>query len=780
MSQVSATMQGNAPPPLSLNVGSRMLPYMASFNHQPGPYKIRLSTNGQVGATTLGIEREPSGYSFPDTAWLGAQHDSFRKYPIKGYILARCLAPQPYPPVTERDRKLKLAAICQSAMTLGLIEAVTEQNVLESQFLDRTPTGVVITSKNMPMILRDWFSRAVHVAMSKPDAIEQWAISAVSEVRLAASMIRAMLLPGNDDRIFYDAGVSADIIERTALVGLAIVESLSFCIDRLRNQPWLRRIRTIYDVPPLPFYPTALDMARSDLYRKNTIENGWCPLTYRFLAERHSPVCLLSYVSTRPPFARKGAVKDIHSSCTANTCTAHSIDIEDYHIQHVSQTCTCPYGCPPVDAVIAAISADQKPVMTVVAGTGPDGSTAEIVCSYGSNTPYIAISHVWSDGLGSTTEAGLPLCQVRQLAAMTASLLPGRAFWMDALCVPAHAEARKRAIGMMAQIYRDAEAVLVLDSGIRSCSAYAPLEEMLLAVVTSAWMQRVWTLQEGMLAQELVFQFKEALVPYRALLQDAYVGILPTYVGLMIDLFRIRKLRQTAEIERLSGTIALGHLIVCLQWRTTSRPEDETLAIAGLLGVDAYALSKLPRDERMVALLLGVRRIPAEIILMPAAKLKTPGFRWAPRTLTVRQPLPVTSNSWNAICTPDGLIATYFCLFFDAIVWESGDQPYSCRVEDTVNNRVHALLNITAGTWKSEETSSEVKFNGVLCLPEKSGQGAYMAHSRVIAVWFHSPTTTSGANNQGAFIDARSRGTSEGYTYSAKLTKSGYFKVRID
>lgn len=125
---------------------------------------------------------------------------------------------------------------------------------------------------------------------------------------------------------------------------------------------------------------------------------------------------------------------------------------------------------------------------------------------------------MWADGLRSTTEEGLPACEIKRLAAMTSQLVPEGAFWIDTLCIPAIQDVRNRAIGLMAQTYRDAAAVLVIDSGIRATSSSAAREEKLLHVLASGWMQRLWTLQEGLLALKLIFEFLDGLVAVEELL----------------------------------------------------------------------------------------------------------------------------------------------------------------------------------------------------------------------------------------------------------------------
>ncbi|GME36821.1 Het domain-containing protein [Neofusicoccum parvum] len=152
------------------------------------------------------------------------------------------------------------------------------------------------------------------------------------------------------------------------------------------------------------------------------------------------------------------------------------------------------------------------------------------------------MSHVWCDGLGNPSANALPKCQILRLnrclrsmppdmesgelrfgplsidwTRQNFSLHPERSpplFWMDTLCIPVqpqHAALRTRAINQMASIYAAAVQVLVLDAELAQCAtAGAPAAQLLARIVCSAWMGRSWTLQEGVLARECVFQFADA------------------------------------------------------------------------------------------------------------------------------------------------------------------------------------------------------------------------------------------------------------------------------
>ncbi|KAJ2977229.1 hypothetical protein NUW54_g11445 [Trametes sanguinea] len=107
---------------------------------------------------------------------------------------------------------------------------------------------------------------------------------------------------------------------------------------------------------------------------------------------------------------------------------------------HVTGALRCKYVKPPPHAVQQLLSEGIIPVVRF------DGRALQVVPA--GQTPYVAISHVWLEGMGSTTEDGLPSCVVQRIAGLAKRILPnhGGAFWMDSLCVPQEGSLRKRAI----------------------------------------------------------------------------------------------------------------------------------------------------------------------------------------------------------------------------------------------------------------------------------------------------------------------------------------------
>ena len=142
--------------------------------------------------------------------------------------------------------------------------------------------------------------------------------------------------------------------------------------------------------------------------------------------------------------------------------------------------------------------------------------------------PYIAISHVWSQGLGNRHNNTIWLCQLERLQQYANRLVPPAhrpvPMWIDTLCVPLEADARMEAIKTMDAVYQSALAVLVVDQTLIDFDLASAMEqckeedggarsgpeswqiEMLMRIKASPWAQRLWTYNEAFLAQQLFFQ----------------------------------------------------------------------------------------------------------------------------------------------------------------------------------------------------------------------------------------------------------------------------------
>lgn len=264
------------------------------------------------------------------------------------------------------------------------------------------------------------------------------------------------------------------------------------------------------------FYLPQIQNFKWDLseFGKSLLTNaGWCLGEIYML--NIDLVSVLFYISS---FDRHILKKD-HSACSSVLCVANQIDESIYQTKHVDGSCNCEHisaegtGHYPITAILKE---GGIPVISLAPPNKTSPIETVVVERAHHSKTYVAISHVWSDGMGNPRQNSLPICQFRRLQGMVDALYDPVArpvsFWVDTICVPLHPETRKAAIRRMAKTYEDSDKVLVLDASLRHISVDSPPDELLMRIRCTPWTQRLWTLQEGMLAKELYFQLLEGAI----------------------------------------------------------------------------------------------------------------------------------------------------------------------------------------------------------------------------------------------------------------------------
>ncbi|KZT11002.1 uncharacterized protein LAESUDRAFT_360461 [Laetiporus sulphureus 93-53] len=588
-----------------------------------------------------------------DTVWLGGPHNGYRLcLSLAEYDACRRYRRRPYSPTSDHDIGFEEAALFQSLLTFGLVEAVTGQKLREEQLIRTSPTGErVISCENLSPVLAD-FRRRLNDLKEDRSALQVWH----DQIEDTLMQAQELLLTGFMDaeqNLLHGVGLEEGTIGKIQYMIAAIGEALT--LSRLFKH------YTSLEGTRAPHWGWARKYRSKDVYGEEMRARGWCPFTIETFTDR---LCVLGYAHSQPPPFRPTTYRS-HETCTMLLCKANDVVPGTYRTRHVSEDCGCLFHKPPLSQVTAAILAEQIPVIKVI---GSDDQPLQVICMSSDNTPYVAISHVWADGLGSTTESGLPTCQLQRLAALTESLMPGAPFWIDSLCIPEDRTSRKQAIRMMARTYSEAQVVLVIDAGIYSCPVDAPIERRLLAIRASAWVQRLWTLQEALLARELKFLFGGCVVDFKDFLKagnDDDTNLDPVQTPLLLEVARLWSQRKRIQKD---FKLSLSEVVQSLQRRTSSKIEDEPLAIASLLGVNVKKIVDTPRSERMKALLLDLQTIPSSIIFIhDGEKLKNPGFGWAPASFMIDAVASATEET--AYCTSDGLIANYYCLHIDSMTF---------------------------------------------------------------------------------------------------------------
>ncbi|KDQ13629.1 hypothetical protein BOTBODRAFT_188355 [Botryobasidium botryosum FD-172 SS1] len=453
-------------------------------------------------------------------------------------------------------------------------------------------------------------------------------------------------------------------------------------------------------------------------------KQGWCHSEMKMLsAHRELPYAFFAATLKRHPLE--------HEECDEFQCTADQINEDTYKTMHTDPGCVCRFISVDVDEICSVLSRGRIPAILV-------SETLELKIV--EDHSFVAISHVWSHGMGNPQENAIPLCQLKQIRSSISKLDekfqlglrsdPGNAyaFWLDTLCIPVAPDLkafRKEAMVLMGRTYRDASAVLVLDRELRGVDTLTTTRlEQSLWLLFSGWMRRLWTLQEAALARDLFISMKDG--PHRfARLEDggllsankwkrARLGSETSDIETDILLCRDLKLLIQRRIPpaRWLGEIDEGkeyqtpyqYLCAATERRCTSKMQDEPLILATMMGLDVgRILVEDDVDERMAAWHQAMRLIPADIIFLHSEirTLSKAPFRWAPASLMGNE-IAAPLYRGIGVCDSEGLHVQYAGYLLSEEQKRSAsaveDRWY---LHDRENATIHKIMHAEAGRlWR--------------------------------------------------------------------------------
>ncbi len=493
--------------------------------------------------------------------------------------------------------------------------------LLERHFKsDAPPDGSsVLTTKNLASFLRRWDDSM----MAKP-----------SRSRLMRLMMLLNVFKSQMRRLEY---AHPPILDKEESLVLAILgETLEWAVEKVYKAleisiaGWsVRSEKAWWHNSLRPHRLVEKSLFAEEFHRK-----GWCPSDQQFLwGVLKKSLCGLYYALTMMPPTGSAHGKKDHSECSANFCQGMHVSAGAYQTRHIKPDCNCEMMAAKESKIEHAIEFGGIALLQYNPGDQHFG-----VVMPDPDTPYVVVSHVWADGLGNESGNALLSCQVQRLASLTKkfSEFQGRGvhFWIDSICVPVHSiTARKRAITKMFDVYAGAYATIVLSADLMKHDAgNRSYLEPAMRIVTSGWMRRLWTFQEGAVSRNLYFLFADGLknVEDLELMYDEAAQFSP--VAVAARSFYTNLLRPRVSKRPKTDAHLVAAIYRSIQWRKTTRLADETLAIARILNVDEVRIGAAPPDLRMVALLKELPEIPAGMIFLSGPRLKAKGFRWAPAT----------------------------------------------------------------------------------------------------------------------------------------------------
>ncbi|KAI7164834.1 hypothetical protein KC349_g461 [Hortaea werneckii] len=383
--------------------------------------------------------------------------------------------------------------------------------------------------------------------------------------------------------------------------------------------------------------------------------NGWCPADVAIWLQAADGVQTLFYLSK----LRQPLRKD-HGKCQgSNICQATQYDMsKGGSMIHRCADASCDILEVDVEAMkttfddgtfglleFSTTDTNELSIRVVPYHPTDDGTETD--------TPYVALSHVWAEGLGNPVANALPRCQLNHVYRSVEQLRQGLGLqqrkllvWLDTLCCtvssPKH---RNMCLQQMQQIYRDATAVLVLDAQLAHFSA-SELDsvEISARLLFSTWMRRLWTLQEGALARRLWVQLADRPVSIKKVQEDVEsiyrCRFEHNQLALMLvsGLKRLRNFGGISEGKKDNDSRhrepSLVDVHLAFRNRSVSVPSDEALCLCTCLAIDQTLVVQAPNDERLAAFWSAMRHarrtVPNSLLFFNGPRHSQEGLRWAP------------------------------------------------------------------------------------------------------------------------------------------------------
>ncbi|KAF7540756.1 hypothetical protein G7054_g1167 [Neopestalotiopsis clavispora] len=399
--------------------------------------------------------------------------------------------------------------------------------------------------------------------------------------------------------------------------------------------------------------------------------DGWCPFQISQLGRLSIRELYFISAMERPALSKD------HGNCEQDSCSAFQIDNTNYKTKHTSPNCQCAFIFAPQPQLsdILLSSDTSYPLIVPFEVNGDAGSQPKVRFIDSTATmEYVAISHVWSDGLGNVEANAIPTCQFDRLSQLVSKLYHGKPipFWFDTWCFPLEPqEAYNRALIRMRPAYEFASKVLVLDGYILQHDALEMnTNELLARVICSPWNQRLWTLQEGFLAKSLHFQTSNSAVN----LSNSFD--VNTHISFeFTNLWSFYEQLRPAEKMSAHGVLRMTNAEAkrALATRSTSVPDDEALCLGNLLGLDSNVIVRTEPKDRMRVIWQQQTEYESNIMFWPGSKLEEKGYRWAPSTLFDRSVViltPEVTDASLAVRADEGLL--FMCL---GVIFSASQDP---------------------------------------------------------------------------------------------------------
>ncbi|KAJ5633938.1 hypothetical protein N7528_001780 [Penicillium herquei] len=342
--------------------------------------------------------------------------------------------------------------------------------------------------------------------------------------------------------------------------------------------------------------------------------DGWCKSHVEMLA-RGMDAAAMYYIGTLGP----PKIPKDHSRCSNRKCEADQIIEDRYVTKHRFDDCKCEQLGPDLAQITSILSNGGIPCIQLGFDHSQQSRETDVSQKVAINMKAVPFL---STALALRAHGGI---------APNVKLEDDTVYlWMDTFCVPLQPEpARQQAIRCMRRVYTEARAVLVLESELLMSTVNCSNEERLMRITGSTWLHRLWTYQEGYLAQSMIFQFAERAIPIEELWNPLINGSDYDRFSNGIAVQGTHFFQTLRQVKTYHSPCQFASLLDALQWRQTSKPRDECICVGSMFGLDMNQIMGVSDDQKFKKLLQLQGDFVSDIIFLSGPKMTEEGYGWA-------------------------------------------------------------------------------------------------------------------------------------------------------
>ena len=258
----------------------------------------------------------------------------------------------------------------------------------------------------------------------------------------------------------------------------------------------------------------------------------------------------------------------------------------------------------------------------------------------------LAISHVWSHGLGGRPEDGINECLHKRYSKL-ATRYNCDSYWWDTACIPEPHHLRREAIRGINRTFATSKVVLVCDQDIMKIDisecTIRKKEILLVTVLVSDWNVRAWTYLESMRGRDQLYLLckRNLCINFLDLVKDVCSEGCVDIAILSLAAPHMLKWDTSCPPLKSHQEMSLELAGSALTHRPASRKGDDLVIWTLLIGLDNDSSTPLPFEgveqdseefsSRFWKTFVD-RQITTGFLISSAPRVTIPSLTWAPRT----------------------------------------------------------------------------------------------------------------------------------------------------